>query len=68
MNTLNEANFEKIFMEKQTDLNHWTLSGRTVKPGTIFGRFQGATFTVITVEPRVKLNVPREESFKIPLR
>ena len=39
-----------------------------VKQETISGPFQGTTFTVINLETRAKLYVPREESPQFPLR
>ena len=39
-----------------------------VKQEMISGPFQGTLFTVITLNPRVKLYVPREASIPIPLK
>ena len=39
-----------------------------VKPKVISGPFQATLFRRHHVEPRVKLYVPREESFPIPLK
>ena len=39
----------------------------TLKPSAIFGRFKVTSFLVIT-EPQVQLFVPKEETFRIPLK
>ena len=40
----------------------------TVKPETIFGQSKGITFSLFTLNQELKLFVPNEESFPIPLR
>ena len=57
----------KTFEENQTGLLHQhekTQRTVTVKPGSITGNY----FYHHHVEPRVKLNVPREETHPTPLK
>ena len=58
----------ETFKEVRTSLNRQTKSRMTEKPVTIFWAIEGNYIYHHHVEPRVKLYVPREDTFPIPLR
>ena len=53
-----------LFKEKQTGLNHHTNRRTILKPWIISGNYVSRH----SVQPRVKLSVPKEGSFQEPLK